>query len=745
MAKRLVKVESPANARKKRLVIVESPAKARTLEGFLGSQYAVKASVGHVRDLPKSRLGVDVEKDFAPKYTVPKEKKKVVDELKKASEKASEIYLATDPDREGEAISWHLAQAMGLDQSSKGVRRVVFHEITKEAVTQAFAKPRQIDMSLVNAQQARRIIDRLVGYQLSPLLWKKVRGRLSAGRVQSVAVRLVVDREREIQAFIPKEYWSIEADLATKGSRVKGQGARSKKETAQDVKSFRAALIGRWGEKEKLEIGDEARALALVAELKKAAYAVDSVRQKGSQRQPSPPFTTSTLQQEAYRRLGFSAKRTMSVAQQLYEGLPLGREGTVGLITYMRTDSTNVAASAIEETRALIKVKYGENYVPSSPRRFGKKSPGAQEAHEAIRPTSVNREPERVKGFLTNDQNRLYGLVWRRMVASQMANASMETTTVDVRASGAPSGVDYLLRASCTSVIFQGFLAVYAMDKEDEEKDCQPLPDLKKGDGLDLLDLLPEQHFTQPPPRYSEATLVKAMEEKGIGRPSTYAPILSTIQDREYVRQVEKRLQPTELGFLVNDLLVEHFPDVVDVGFTAQMEEDLDRIAQGKREWVPLLKEFYGPFSVTLEKANVEMEAVKPPEEVTDEVCDLCGKAMVIKHGRFGRFLACSGYPECRRTRSILVKTGVNCPKCGGELVEKRSRQGRRFYGCSRYPQCDFALPQRPVAQACSACGNLMVAAGARQARCTNCGQREILADAAAGKQEDLEKVKAAT
>ena len=738
----------------KRLVIVESPAKARTLEGFLGSRYAVKASVGHVRDLPKSRLGVDVEKDFVPKYTVPKEKKKVVDDLKKAAEKAVEVYLATDPDREGEAISWHLVQAMGLDQASKAIRRVVFHEITKEAVTQAFSKPRQIDMSLVNAQQARRIIDRLVGYQLSPLLWKKVRGRLSAGRVQSVAVRLVVEREREILAFVPQEYWTIEAELATKGSKVQGPGPEkgskakgqgSRKNGANDVASFRATLVSRWGQKEKLEIADEAQAHALVGDLKKASYAVDSVRQKSSQRQPSPPFITSTLQQEAYRRLGFSAKRTMAVAQQLYEGLPLGSEGTVGLITYMRTDSTNVAASALEETRNFIKEKYGESYVPSSPRRFGKKSPGAQEAHEAIRPTSVKREPERVKGSLTSDQNRLYALIWRRMVASQMASASMETTTVDVRASGAPSGVDYLLRASCTSVIFQGFLAVYAMDREDEEKDCQPLPALKKGEGLDLLGLFPDQHFTQPPPRYSEATLVKTLEEKGIGRPSTYAPILSTIQDREYVQQVEKRLQPTELGFLVNDLLVEHFPDVVDVGFTAQMEGELDRIAQGKREWVPLLREFYGPFAITLEKANREMQTVKPPEEVTDEVCDLCGKPMVIKHGRFGRFLACSGYPECRRTRSIMVKTGVACPRCGGDLVEKRSKQGRRFYGCSRYPVCDFALPQRPVAQICSACGGLMVAAGARQARCTSCGSREVMGDGGAGKQEVREKVTAAT
>ncbi len=712
----------------KRLVIVESPAKARTLEGFLGSRYSVKASVGHVRDLPKSRLGVDVEKDFTPKYTIPKEKKKVVDDLKKAAEKATEIFLATDPDREGEAISWHLVQAMGLERAGKEIRRVVFHEITREAVTQAFSKPRQIDMSLVNAQQARRIIDRLVGYQISPLLWKNVRSRLSAGRVQSVAVRMLVDREREIQAFVPVEYWSLEAELASK--------VVSK---SQKPKAFRAALVGKWGKKGKLEISSGAEASRLLDDLKQGTYVVEDIRKKDAQRQPSAPFTTSTLQQEAWRRLGFSAKRTMSVAQQLYEGLSLGTEGTVGLITYMRTDSTHVASSAIDEVRGLIKEKYGPKYVPSSVRRFGKKSPGAQEAHEAIRPTSSRREPEQVKGFLSSDQFRLYSLVWRRMVASQMANASTATTTLDVRASGTPSGTEYLLRASATEVTFPGFLAVYTADKEEQDKDGKPLPAVSAGEALDLLDVVSEQHFTQPPARYSEATLVKALEEKGIGRPSTYAPTLSTIQDREYVRQAEKRLHPTELGILVNDLLVEHFPNVVDVGFTAQMEEDLDRIAQGEKEWVPILTAFYGPFSNDLQKATQNMEMVKPPDEVTDEVCELCAKPMVIKYGRFGRFLACSGYPECRHTRSILVKTGVNCPRCGGDLVEKRSKKGRRFYGCAKYPQCDFAIPQRPVAQVCSACGGLMVVSGTRQARCTGCGRREILLDGDASSKTVME------
>ncbi len=718
----------------KRLVIVESPAKARTLEGFLGSRYAVKASVGHVRDLPKSRLGVDVEQGFAPKYTIPKEKKKVVDDLKKAAEKAGEIFLATDPDREGEAISWHLVQAMGLDRAAgKNIQRVVFHEITRDAVAQAFAKPRQIDMSLVNAQQARRIIDRLVGYQISPLLWKNVRSRLSAGRVQSVAVRLLVDREREIQAFKPEEYWSIEAELAKKASTGK----------TQRQKSFRAALVGKWGKKGKLDISSEAEANSLVQELNGCSYAVGDLRKKDGQRQPAAPFITSTLQQEAWRRLGFSAKRTMAVAQQLYEGLSLGSEGTVGLITYMRTDSTHVASIAIDEVRAYVKEKFGTKYLPSSVRRFGKKSPGAQEAHEAIRPTSCRREPEKVKGFLSSEQYKLYSLVWRRMVASQMANASTETITIDVHASGSPSGTDYLLRASATEVTFPGFLAVYAADKEEQDKDGKPLPVLKVDEPLDLQGLFPEQHFTQPPPRYSEATLVKALEEKGIGRPSTYAPILSTIQDREYVQQVDKRLQPTELGFIVNDILVEYFPNVVDVGFTAQMEQDLDGIAQGLKEWVPILTEFYGPFSVNLQKASQTMETVKPPDEVTDELCEKCGKPMLIKHGRFGRFLACSGYPECRSTRSILVKTGVACPRCSGDLVERRSKKGRRFYGCSRSPACDFAIPQRPVAQPCSSCGGLMVASGTRQARCTGCGRHEIVREGDAAGQGAREEAKA--
>lgn len=721
----------------KSLVIVESPAKARTLEGFLGSRYSVKASVGHVRDLPKSRLGVDVDQDFAPKYTVPREKKKVVDDLKKAAEKAKDIYLATDPDREGEAISWHLVQAMGLEGGKKSIRRVVFHEITRDAVTHAFDNPRNIDMSLVNAQQARRIIDRLVGYQISPLLWKNVRSRLSAGRVQSVAVRLLVEREREIQSFVPQEYWTVEAELASQA--VSGNG---RKKVEAKAKPFRASLVSQWGKKQKLEIVDEGQAQGLVKDLEKASYSVEDLRKKGSQRQPSAPFITSTLQQEAWRRLGFSAKRTMAVAQQLYEGLPLGSQGTAGLITYMRTDSTNVASSAIDEVRGLIKDKYGSTYLPSSVRRFGKKAPGAQEAHEAIRPTSARREPDTIKGFLSSEQYRLYALIWRRMVASQMANAAIETITVDVKAADCPSSVEYLLRASASEVTFRGFLAVYAADKEEEEKDGKPLPPLKKGEPLALLGLFPEQHFTQPPPRYSEATLVKALEEKGIGRPSTYAPILSTIQDREYVRQADKRLLPTDLGFVVNDLLVEHFANVVDVGFTAQMEGDLDRVAQGDREWVPLLREFYGPFSVSLDKAKKEMETVKPPDEVTDEVCDRCGKPMVIKHGRFGRFLACTGYPECRGTRSILIKTGVSCPRCGGDLVEKRSKKGRRFYGCSKYPKCDFAIPQRPVVQVCSECGGLMVESGTRQARCTSCGHKQVLVDTGGGKPETREEAK---
>ncbi|MBI2848652.1 MAG: type I DNA topoisomerase [Chloroflexi bacterium] len=702
----------------KQLVVVESPAKARTLAGFLGAKYVVKSSVGHVRDLPKSRLGVDVSNDFAPTYQIPKEKKKVVDELRMAVQKASTLYLATDPDREGEAISWHLTEALGIGGGAIPIHRVVFHEITKEAVAKAFAHPRAIDMQLVNAQQARRIIDRLVGYKISPLLWRKVQSRLSAGRVQSVAVRLIVEREREIQGFAPQEYWTIEAELEKK------QG---------DFPPFRATLLRQLRDKADMKIGSQGEAEKLTADLERAFYDVHAVRQKDIRRQPPPPFITSTLQQDAWHRLGFSAKRTISIAQQLYEGLPLGTEGTLGLITYMRTDSTTVATSARDEVRAYIARTYGADFVPSAPRVFKSKVRGAQEAHEAIRPTSVGREPGRMKAYLTADQLKLYDLIWRRMVASQMAAAVMENTSVDIRAQKCLSGAEYLLRATGTVIKFPGFTLLYVV-REDEEDEQKRLPPLAKGEALELRRLIPEQHFTKPPPRYSEATLVKALEERGIGRPSTYAPILSTIQDRGYVSQEEKRLYPTGLGTIVNDILVEHFAQIADVGFTAQMEEELDEIAAGEREWIPVVSQLYEPLETMLETAQEKVEKVRLPDETTDESCELCGKPMVIKRGRYGQFVSCSGYPECKNSRPLQRKVGVQCPRCGGEIVERTTKKRRVFYGCSNYPRCVFASWGKPLSVPCPDCGGMMIAAGSQKGRCSACGKSVGL--------KELEKVK---
>lgn len=694
------------------LVIVESPAKARTVSRILGRHYSVKASVGHIRDLPKSRLGVDIENSFTPHYVVPKEKKQVVKELKEAAKQASAVYLATDPDREGEAISWHLVQAAELD--SKPVRRVVFHEITEEAVKEAFRHPRDINMHLVNAQQARRILDRLVGYKISPLLWKKVRGGLSAGRVQSVALRMVVDREKGIQSFVPEEYWSIEAELAKKAK----DGTRKARR-----QSFRAWLIGYAGSKDKLEIHSQAEAEAIVADLKGATYAVANLRKKEVQRQPVPPFTTSTLQQEAWRKRHFTAKRTMAIAQQLYEGLPIGSEGEIGLITYMRTDSTRVAASARAEARAFISERFGPCFVPASARFFTTKAKGAQEAHEAIRPTSVRREPAALKPYLTADQLRLYDLIWKRMVASQMASAAIQVTTVDVDAQP-PAGKRYLFRTTSSVVKFPGFLILYSEGTdEDEEKGQKPLPELSKGEPLDLLGLFPEQHFTQPPPRYTEATLIRALEENGIGRPSTYAPILSTIQERGYVHKIQGRFHPFELGKLVNELLTEYFADFVDVKFTARMEEELDEIAQGERQWVPVLQEFYTPLEALIEKATSEIPKVELKDEPAGEQCEKCGRPMVVKTGRFGKFIACSGFPECRNTRPFLTKIGVRCPECGGELVQRKSKKGRTFYGCANYPRCKFVTRERPLPQPCPSCGGMLVHSDG-MAKCSKCGKR---------------------
>ncbi len=666
---------------------------------FLGQGCEVKASIGHVRDLLKSRLSVDAENDFAPTYRVPREKRQIVKELREAAQGAAEVYLATDPDREGEAIAWHLIEAARIEVP---VHRVAFHEITKRAVAEAFSHPRGIDMRLVEAQQARRILDRLVGYKIGPLLWRKVKGGLSAGRVQSVALRLVVEREREIEAFVPQEFWSIEAELAKEETR--GQEPRD---------SFRAKLQRVRGEKVRLESQDEVQ--LILKELEGALYIVERVKREEKQRRPFPPFITSTLQRDAFLRLRFSARRTMRVAQQLYEGVSLGARGSVGLITYMRTDSLNVASSAQAEARGYITQKFGPNFLPPYMPRYKTRVKKAQEAHEAIRPTSVHREPESIKRFLTRDQYRLYDLIWKRFLASQMAPALFEVTTVDVKA-----GEGYLFRASRSVLRFPGFLTVYEIQREEEE----PLPELTEGEPLDCLRLIPEQHFTKPPPRYNEATLVKALEEHGIGRPSTYAPIISTIQTRGYVERVDRRLQPTELGTLVCDLLIKHFPDVMDVGFTAQMEEELDLIASGEKERVPVLREFYQPFEKALERAEEEMEKVEIADQPTGELCEECGSPMVFKFGRYGKFMACSNYPECKNTKSYLVEIGVLCPRCGGELVERRSRKGRRFYGCANYPECDFAVGRRPLPQRCPECSGLLTIASRKFARCIECGMQ---------------------
>ncbi len=705
-----------------KLVIVESPAKARTLGKILGRSYTVKASLGHVRDLPRSSLGVDTEKRFTPKYVVPKAKQKIVGEIKQAISKASSVYLATDPDREGEAISWHLVQATKLDKNGRPIHRVVFHEITSDAVQRAFQNPRSIDMNLVNAQQARRILDRLVGYKLSPLLWRKVQRGLSAGRVQSVAVRMIVDREQEIQNFTPKEYWIMDVALAP----VEEKGA-----------SFKARLFA-LADGTKLDISNKDRADRVVADLEKAEYAVKKVLTKPVARQPAPPFITSTLQQEAWRNLRFTAARTMAIAQQLYEGLPLGEEGSVGLITYMRTDSTHVAASAISEARDFIREKYGPKSLPPKPRSFARKAKWAQEAHEAIRPTKIYRQPDQLKPFLDPPQLKLYELIWKRMVASQMSAALYDMTNVEIRASNTkdqPQG--YLLKASSSVVKFPGFIVVYSEGRDEDERSESfvTLPKLSTGDKLVYLGIFPEQCFTQPPPRYTEATLIKALEQKGIGRPSTYAPILSTIQERDYVNKTDGKFRPTDLGLTVNRILTAHFPDIVDPDFTAQMEEQLDEIARGKHGWITALQEFYPPFQNTLDKAWTNLERVNMTQ-ASEETCPKCGRPMVIRVGRFGKFLACSGYPDCKTTLPHIVKTGISCPQCGGQLVQRISKKKKVFYGCSKFPKCQFTVNRKPLAQPCPACGSLLIQYGSDSAKCVACQRRVKLSEMDKHKEE---------
>jgi DNA topoisomerase-1 len=770
-----------ATQKKRNLVIVESPAKARTLAGFLGSGYDVRASIGHVRDLPRSRLGVDVEEGFVPRYVVPREKREVVRKLREAAQDADAVYLATDPDREGEAISWHLVEAAELGE--RPYHRVVFHEVTPNAVRQAFRHPRDIDMRLVDAQQARRVVDRLVGYKVSPLLWKKVRRGLSAGRVQSAAVRMVVDREREIEGFVPHEYWTIDARVSPAGSASPEEDSFTARLSSLAQTGTRRGASG-GGRSKKLEVANAEESARLVALLEKAAYRVAEVKQRTQPRRPSPPFTTSTLQQEASRRFGFSAKRTMAVAQQLYEGLSLPAEAgppskrdagrarstgrrQVGLITYMRTDSTHVSEVARAEARAYIGERFGAEFLPSAPRVYRRKARGAQEAHEAIRPTSIRREPNALRRSLTPDQHRLYGLIWQRMLASQMADALYDNLIIDVEATPPSRQEIYLFRATENVLRFPGYRKLYQepADNGSPEEMQRRLPALSAGQGLTLLALLPEQHFTEPPPRYTEATLVRALEENGIGRPSTYAPTLSTIQDRGYVIREARQLKPTDLGCVVNDLLVNFVPDVVDIRFTAAMEEELDEIARGQKNWQPVVERFYAPLVEALAQAAQAPRAEEPTDErcevcgrpmvvrwgrfgrflacsgfpecrsarplpgeeepqVTDEHCDLCGAPMVVRNGRYGRFLACSRYPECKGTRPLRTKVGVACPRCRGDLVARRTRRGRTFYGCANYPRCRFVTWSRPLAEPCPNCGDLLVAATRELARCLSCSWR---------------------
>jgi DNA topoisomerase I len=684
------------------LVIVESPAKAKTIGKYLGKKYIVKASMGHVRDLPKSQMGIDFERRFEPKYITIRGKGNVLKELREAKKKVKRVYLAADPDREGEAIAWHLAHSLDLSPNEKC--RVVFNEITKQAIQEAFKNPRPIDMDLVNAQQARRILDRLVGYGISPILWKKVKKGLSAGRVQSVATKLIIDREKEIREFKPEEYWTVTAVLL------------------KDDESFQAKFYG-YG-KEKAELKNEEDVQELLQKIKGKRFVVEEVKKNQRRRNPAPPFITSTLQQEAARKLRFRASRTMAIAQQLYEGVDLGSEGSVGLITYMRTDSTRISETAQREAMDWIQKTFGDAYLPESPRRHRTKA-GAQDAHEAIRPTSVTRTPEKVKAFLSRDQYRLYKLIWERYVASQMAPAVMDAVSADIRVG------DALFRATGSTVRFPGFMKVYVEGTDDNktEEDGR-LPELEKGEALKRKAVQPKQHFTQPPPRYTEARLVRTLEELGIGRPSTYAPTLETIQKRGYVALEDRRFVPTELGEIVTKLMEEFFPEILDVEFTANMEEELDQIEEGIVDWVQIVDEFYRPFHRRLAIAEKEMEEVEIKDEVSDEVCEKCGSPMVYKMGRYGRFLACSSFPECRNTKPILKSTGVSCPKCGeGEIVERKSKKRRTFYGCSRYPECDFVSWDKPVSRSCPKCGKLMVEKRKKKEtviRCTECGYEEV-------------------
>ncbi|MFZ5363932.1 MAG: type I DNA topoisomerase [Patescibacteria group bacterium] len=734
------------------LVIVESPTKAKTISKFLGKDFQIKSSFGHLRDLPQKEMGIDIEHNFTPHYVVPRKNQKIVTDLKKSATKAKYIYFASDEDREGEAIAWHLAQI--LKPAPEKMRRIAFHEITKDAIVKALENPRDIDLNMVDAQQARRVLDRLVGYELSPFLWRKVAKGLSAGRVQSVAVRLIVEREREIQKFTPEEYWNIEGDF---------QKENDKNKFSAKLNKINDKVL------EKFSIKSKDEADKILKDLDDRNYHVINIEEKETKRTPPPPFITSTLQQDANRRLGFSAKQTMLIAQQLYEGVDLGGEGSAGLITYMRTDSVNLSEKFLSESRTYIKKSFGEKYLAPSSRRFTTKSKLAQEAHEAIRPTEAARDPESIKDFLDDHQYKLYNLIWRRALASQMSEAALLGTAVDIAAEKSDAKNSYTFRANGLTIKFDGFLKVYGTSQENI------LPVFKPKEDVDLIKLNPTQHFTEPPARYSDASLVKSLEEYGIGRPSTYAPTISTIIERGYVERIEaRRLKPTEIAFTVNDLLVEHFPQIVDFKFTARMEDDLDEIAEGKKKWVPVIKEFFMPFKENLDQKYKEVAKAEeptdevcekcgspmviktgrygkflacsgfpkcrnikslgqsedgPPEpETTNEVCDKCSAPMVIKSGRFGKFLSCSKYPECKNMKPIVKSTGVACPECDkGEIVERRSKRGRIFYSCNQYPNCKFALWSKPTGEKCPNCGSLLVYGKGDTVVCSNkeCGHKK--------------------
>jgi DNA topoisomerase-1 len=712
------KKRSRKKARKGKLVIVESPAKARTVGRYLGDGYKVKASIGHVRDLLRSQLSVDVDDGFKPKYRVPNEKRDVVKQLKAEAAKAQEVFLATDPDREGEAIAWHLLEAAEIEEHR--ARRVEFHEITSKAIKDSFDNPRAIDMNLVDAQQARRILDRLVGYSLSPLLWNKVRSRLSAGRVQSVALRLIVDREREIEDFAPQEYWTIDGEFLN----------------PEQPPQFTARLIKVNGEDPELPSEDAVKQAESL--LQRASYRVDGVKRGQRIRKARAPYTTSTMQQDASRKLGFTARRTMAIAQQLYEGLETGSGEPTGLITYMRTDSTQVSQQAQGEARSFVREHIGPEFLPEQAPTYKTKARGAQHAHEAIRPTSVKRTPDLLSAVLRKEQLKLYELIWKRFVASQMKPAKYDTLRVDIV--GSANENEYRFRVTASGLVFAGFLEIYGDRKSrpnnaaaDESKlpeaPLSKIPDLNEGDPLDLVLIQPEQHFTQPPARYSDASLIRTMEEHGIGRPSTYAPTITTILRRGYVVREKRRFLPTEIGMTVNDLMVEHFPNIVDLSFTATMEANLDEIELGKRKWVEIISEFYGPFSKDVDRAFEEMPEVKTEPELLGRDCPETGHPLVIRHGRFGKFIGCSDFPNCRYTEPWLERIGVTCPEDGGEVVERRTRKGRVFYGCANYPECQFTSWKKPLPTPCPNCSSLLVQHNRTTASCTECSREYQLDD----------------